>query len=158
MIKVQLDENINSRKLAEACHAEERSHVRRFPNEWRGQAVKDSEVLERFMAVDALLLTIDECIAIEHPLAIPDRHPGILIVQQAANAVRTMTWKIAQSIIAGMKTAISDWDSLPWNNSIVTFCPSNVEVRHTEAGVLHVDGFLLRDADGWEDELRKVLH
>lgn len=157
MIRVQLDENINARKLANACNSEGRSQVRRFPPEWRGQGIKDPDVLERFLADDALLLTTDENIALDHDYIIPDRHPGIIIVQQADAAVRTMTWRISQAIIADLKSVLIDWDSVVWNNSVVTLRPTYVEVRHAEAGRLKVDDLLQRNIAGWEDALRNVL-
>ena len=131
---VQLDEDIDAEHLVKACAIEGKISAYRFPEKLRNQAAKDPFVLDSLLPRGNPLLTADKEFIEDHLDRVPNKHPGIIIVDQDDDAVPTMTTHIAQRMLAKFKDDCEGWHEASWENSVVTIRDSAVVVYRVEDG------------------------
>ena len=157
MRSTRFDECINSKRLFRACEAEGRVIPFRFPEKWSGRGIKDPDVLKELLREGRLLVTTDGKIVRQHCEHIPNSHPGILIVAQDDGVARTITDIIVMQILSKFKAEFAEWDTAPWENSIIRLTHTYVEVQHVEDGQPDNDGLIMRDSAGWQESLKTIL-
>ncbi len=153
MITYQLDENTNSRKLAESCKEQGFVDVWRLPPELKG--AKDPDVLEYVLPSGRTLLTNDRQIHLDHLAHIPSTHSGILIVAKVSSPTTIRGVDVA-SILSKFKKQFPDWHRLALRNSIVEICEHSAQVWTVVEGQLNRELVRFDDAD-WQTQLTAIL-
>jgi hypothetical protein len=156
MNAIQLDEDCDAAHLERACQLEGKVTALRFPRQLKG--MKDPEVLQRLIPQAVPILTLDRGFAEENQAFVPDSHAGIVILALDDDALRTMTTKLAQRMLADIKGQIPEWDSVDISNSILVIRNSTIEVYRCRSHLVILDVSIDRNIDGWIDELLVSLH
>jgi len=151
----QLDQNLSSRKLIDACNQSGGVTPLPIPDPLKGK--EDRLVLQELLPLGNIIVTNDLGIAEENCELLATLHPGLLIIDQDDNAPATMTWKIALRILRDIKEQFTHWHNTPWNNSIITLRPSHIEVQIVDAGELKRTAFIDRATEGWQESLEATL-
>jgi hypothetical protein len=155
MIAFQVDENFRDKHFAAACNSEGLASVAPFPPELRGKA--DDDVLDAFLARERPIVTNDINIAAHHPQAVPQRHPGIIIVCYSPGNPRTSTMKGLQKIIFAFKKAFSAWHSTSYANSIIQLTELDVHIWHKEGDSIRRDHYIPFTDRDWVGRLQAAL-
>jgi hypothetical protein len=151
----QLDQNLDSRKVVQACNDEGHAGARRLPPRLRD--TEDPDLLAVLMAEPAPLVTLDRRLPRDHSAHIPDANPGIVVVTNYPRKYPTMTSVIATRILGKLKASFPAWSEAPLNNSLVEITAEGVEVCHVLRGSIVRDGFFsFADAD-WQTNLLAKL-
>ncbi|HJT36506.1 MAG TPA: hypothetical protein VJ783_31070 [Pirellulales bacterium] len=114
------------------CEAEGKVAVDIFPRRLRSKAVKDLEVVERFLASQSTLVTTDHRLPLKQAQHIPDHHPGIIVVRN--NGPHTQRERDIVEVLALFKACVPQWEQLTWLNSIVELYQDRAEVYSIKAG------------------------
>jgi hypothetical protein len=157
MSAFQLDEDVNSRRLARECKQSGLSQVKRFPRKLRGIGTLDPSVLERVTPKDTLL-TGDLSLARDHTRSIPAHHCGIIALGNSEEIMWTVTDKDYRRIIANFKRQFPEWQACEFSNSILTITERDVLIQHAEGQSLVDDEYLTFDSPGWQNRLRTILN
>ncbi len=158
MLVFQLDECINSKKLAQDCEKEGKARVRRFPSNLRG--AKDPVVVRHLLLADGAtgpLVTFDRTLADEQSQSLNRHHGGLVVVEKAIDTHRTMTSNTARQIIEKFKEKFPMWHEVPWGNSIVRITETHVSVSRVVDGVPVQDLFRTFDSPDWAREVEQAL-
>jgi hypothetical protein len=155
MTTFQLDECLNSKKLALGCAQEGLCKVFRFPSEMKG--LKDPEMLNSLLPKGNPLITTDFALLNEHLNAIPDSHPGIILIANSKSVPETLTIKKVQAILKKFKTQFSQWHQVSWQNSIVCITQDSINVLHIEGGHIKDDGYFTYQSLDWDKKLEDTL-
>ena len=115
----QLDQNLSSKKLIDACNREGGVTVLPLPDALKGKL--DDVLLHELLPTGRLIVTNDLGLVAENPEWLPTIHPGVLIVDQDDDAPATMTWKIALRILSLRRSVASRGCSLLRPDSWSTF-------------------------------------
>lgn len=153
--KIQLDEDINDRRIEKACAAEGLVQALRFPSNLKG--MKDPKVFRALFPKGNVVVTTDRGFVSDHLDEFPDVHPGVVIVSFDDDAIPTMTTQAAQKIIRNFKADFPEWHQTEWQNSVVNISPSHLSVWHVDSGELISDLFSSRANDPWRERLTSVL-
>lgn len=132
MNRVQFDECFTSKRVKALCKAEGKIAVDIFPRRLRSKAVKDLEVVERFLAWQSTLVTTDHRLPLKQAPQIPDQHPGIIIVRN--NGPHTQRERDIIEVLAIFKARVPHWDQMTWLNSIVELYQDRAEVYSIKDG------------------------
>lgn len=151
----QLDENLSSRKLIDACNVSGGVKAVPLPIALRGKS--DDTVFRELIPNGNLLVTNDVAMVEENFRFLDEHHPGILIVDQDDDAVATMTWKTCLRILHAFKQGFPQWETVPWENSIVLLRPSFIEVQHLAAQELIRNVFVDRSDPHWQTMVYDAL-
>ena len=135
----QLDECLNSKRLANACNALCRCEAHRFPNSLKGKSVKDPEVLEYFFSRGKAIVTNDAAMIEDHVAAIPQQHPGLIIIVFSDECRDELTDEASGKILVTFKSHVPQWSEIPVSNSVLLVTEKSVRVFHKENGVLRKD-------------------
>jgi hypothetical protein len=153
----QFDECSSSSELIRECKKEGLCSPRKYPNKHR--SLKDPEMLDIYMKRNGVLITFDLSIVEDNDGFIPLENPGIILIGQSANSMRTMTITSARKIMKSFKRLFPEWCKLSWRNSIVAITDATIS-----AGCVTNSGFYvefsteLNDTDeGWKESLRDFL-
>ncbi len=148
----QLDECANSKKLRWQCKEQGLVDVRSFPKEIKNKSVKDPAVLEWFAGLSATLVTTDARLKTDHTSAIPDRHPGIVVLCSADRA--TLILRDKQALLGKFKNNLTGWDQIDISDMIVEIWKGHeydVSVTRVESGQIVSEVRMeYKDAD-WPD-------
>jgi hypothetical protein len=155
---VQFDEDVNADHLEEACREEGKVVPYRFPRRFRGNRTPDKQVIgDLLLAKGNLLLSGDLEFASRWIKHIPDAHAGIVMIGPETPIDSFGTHEV-QEILARLKAGLEDWNTIAWNNSIVTVRPDRLEVQHAQAHALISDDLLYRSSPGWALRFKALLH
>lgn len=155
MTNFQLDECSSSKALRADCNKQGLCSVRGYKKEHRG--IPDVEMLRIYTAKDAVLLTFDKSMLVDHERDIPSKNPGIIVIAHSASNPRTITEKSAREIINNFKARFDRWHVVFWDNSIVTLTDETLQVgQKSENGIRFVLKIKLAES-GWQAELENIL-
>lgn len=159
MTSFQLDQNVNKKSLARDCERQGLANVARFPSEWKNRpgGFKDPDLLPIVMKGNRTFVTNDRKIAQENASAIPDEHPGIIIVGFCKGTVKPIGRGSIEGILASFKIKYPDWHVVSWSNTIAEITQQSVEVWHIENGILRSDEYLPFDRPFWTTALSDWL-
>lgn len=132
MILLQFDECFTSKKIRARCEAEGKSAIKTFPHRLRNKAVKDPEVVDRFLPGESSLVTTDHRLPIKEAARIPNQHAGIIVVRH--NGPHTQREKDIIQVIENFKSHVQQWENLNWANSVVELYQDRVEIYAIENG------------------------
>ncbi|HYV34164.1 MAG TPA: hypothetical protein VE988_00585, partial [Gemmataceae bacterium] len=140
MTVFQFDQCLDDKKIIRKCKEEGLAEVFRLPRNLRD--AEDPVVLSTLLTRPNPLVTVDRGIAVDHAAAIPDAHPGLVIVSHDPDSPRTMTTGQASRILAAFKQRYPDWHQTSLANSVIEITPGSVEIWHVLSGQLLRDEFL----------------
>jgi hypothetical protein len=155
MSTFQLDQNIDDRRVVEACSAEGHGEALRLPSALRD--LEDPALLAVVMAGNSPLVTLDRCLPRDHSPHIPDANPGIVVVTNYPRRHQTMTSTLALRILAALKGRIPSWHEAPLNNSVLEVTAEGVGVSHVQRGIFVFDGYYEYSDPGWLGNLQAAL-
>lgn len=151
----QLDQNMDAPHLVEACEQEGIVQAYRYPERLRGEP--DRVMLAELLPKGNTIVTADAALPQAHADSIPDSHPGIVIVKDDDEEVKTMTTHRAQSILADFKEDVANWHSLPLDDFVLYIKPAAVEIYQVRDGTLSQKKYCPREAN-WQSELLGALN
>jgi hypothetical protein len=110
--------------------------ARHFKKKHRNKGLKDPEMLSFYLSLGGVLVTYDNDMIDEHLDAIPEKGPGIIVIEHSPAVPYTLTQKSAEKIVKKFKETLPDWHAIPWTNSIVRITERSVTVcKKTQATV-----------------------
>ena len=155
MIRFQMDECLNSRRLCRECNEAGKSEVKRFPTAQKG--AQDPQVLAQF-ATRITLVTSDMAILEEHHSAIPVINKGLVVLGNSPEILRTATERDYRSIITRFKSSCPTWNSCDFSNSLVVITEKYAQVFHVDLSrVLIRDGFFDFSDPSWAESFVAIL-
>jgi hypothetical protein len=153
----QFDECSDCRSFIKKCNDEGLAVARRFRRKHRHKGLKDPEMLAVYLGLGGVIITYDNNMIDEHPTHIPERSPGIIIIEHSSAVPYTFTQASAEKIIGKFKSILPDWHQVPWANSIVRITERSVSIgRKLETGVIYECVANLTD-DNCHEQIRTHL-
>lgn len=125
MTDFQLDQNLNARRMADACNAEGLCTLRRLPKRLINKT--DDIVLRDLLGRDATLITADRRIVDENPSDIPPRNPGVVVVRLKV-ATRTLTARLADEMIRRFKDSFPEWHRTDWSRLFLEITDQDIYI------------------------------
>jgi hypothetical protein len=156
MTTFQLDECLNDRRFQEDCEAGNLAKVYRYPRALRGQ--DDAVVLSTLLQRPNPLLTKDRHMPDDHVAAIPENHPGLVVIANAPDIPQTITMPGVRKILANFKQLFPEWHQVALRNSVIELTQVGVEVRCLQGGRLVRNDYLPFDNTGWKEQLISILN
>jgi len=154
----QFDENIDYKAYIKRCNQEGFAVVKRFPKDLKNTGFPDPEVLKRCLLLGGVLVTLDHHMIDDHEPDVPEKSPGIIIIQHSPKIPYTMTQKSAEKIIEQFKKRISDWHKLSYANSIVRITDESITVGRKKENVVTYNCYKELSEQDCEDEIRQRLN
>ena len=128
MTTFQFDENNECKSYIKHCNKEGLAAAKRFPRRHKNKQFSDPEMLNLCLSLGGVLVTFDHHMIDDHEPYIPEKSPGIIIIQHSRKIPYTMTQKSAERIIAQFKKTIADWHQVPFENSIVRITDESITI------------------------------
>jgi hypothetical protein len=147
----QLDECLNDPEFAQECEDDSNAKnipgvaVRLFPRRLRGE--DDDVVLRESLQLDGAILTKDRRIARDWIAAIPNQHPGIIIIANAPGNAATITVSIVKKILSNFKKAFPQWHALSFRNSVLEITQIGIEIWRASDNILLPSGYIQFDSN-----------
>ena len=157
----QADECMNSKRFEAACNSEGRGglyRLYRFPKSFKGRSIKDPEILRHFFDRGTPIITNDEEMLSEHANAIPEEHPGLIVVAFSPDCQEIISDRVSMEMLARFKSLFPAWATIPCSNSVVVITERWVEIMHKEGGGLLRDAQLEYRSQAVESLLIEVLN
>ena len=126
----QLDECISMKKLIRTCREQGFSEAYPFPNAMKNKGIKDPEMLQTLLPLGNPILTTDKKLMFYNLFAIPEKHPGIIVIGTSHEEPRTLKKEIILKILSRFKSFLPQWHTINWSNSIVLITEKTVQVWH----------------------------
>lgn len=141
MTEFTFDENMDDKRLVIGCNAEGQCQTFRYPKCLRG--VKDFIMLPELLSMGRTLVTNDANIVSDHIDSIPGENPGVIIVKLRRPS-RTMTSKLAATLLKNFKLKFPSWPETNWSNILLEIselevCVSWLPSRDGERFILNYD-------------------
>ena len=150
----QLDENISDKELAKSCNEQGLARAKLQRQKDKGR--KDTDWVPVVLARGDTLVTADRSVIEDCKGYVPEKHPGIVILENDESILHTFRSRDAKKILAIIKSVMPNWHN-DWCNSVVRLSQQRVIVGHIEEGQFVSDGYLsLLDPD-WRDQFERII-
>ena len=126
----QLDECINSKRLAAACNAAHKCNTHRFPKKMKGKGIQDPVVLKEFFSAGKAIVTNDAAMLCDHVVDIPELHPGLLFVVFSPECKHELSDEASAGILNSLKQRVPTWNQIPCDNSVIVITEKDIEILH----------------------------
>lgn len=128
MTVFQFDECSSCNSFIRRCNKEGLAIARKFKDKHRSKGIKDPQMLKMYLALGGVLVTFDNDMIDDHTQHIPEKSPGIIIIEHSPDMPYTLTQKSVEKIIKAFKEKFPNWHVVQWANSIVRITEKSVAV------------------------------
>jgi hypothetical protein len=134
----QFDECSDCVSFIKKCNKQGLAVARRFKKKHRRTGLKDPQMLPIYLGLGGVLITFDNDMIDDHEDDVPERSPGIIIIEHSDAVPYTLTQASVEKIIGRFKSILPDWHQVPWANSIVRITERSVAIgRKFKTGVAY---------------------
>lgn len=155
MKSFQLDECFNDKRLADACNAEGRCTVRRFPR--RLKEKKDPVILPDLLAKDAPVVTIDFTIVPDNAAHIPNVNSGLIVVR-SKNSRKPFTSKSAAMNMSRLKQRFPAWSEIDWSGVYIEIDEEELFISELKKDMAGDHGMSIKlDVPRFSDTVMEML-
>lgn len=157
MTVFQFEENNSCKSFIRRCNRVGAAEVKRYQARHRNKKIPDPQMLSIYLPLGGVLVTYDKAMLSMHRSDIPEKSPGIIVIEHSPKNLRTLTQSSAEAIIQRFKDKVPDWYEVPWANSIVRITEETVSVCRKAQDELVCDCHINLAADDCADKIRSAL-